>query len=81
MKTQRERILSHLRAQKRATVHDLILVSGGNSPWRRLDECTDDRGLVMEPIRSGWVYTGERIVREYAQANGRKITVFRLVKA
>ena len=80
MRTQRERILSHLRMQKRATVHDLIMVSGGNSPWKRIDEMTDDNGLVYEPIRDGWVCTGEKIVRDRMKHKGRWITVFVLYR-
>lgn len=79
--TQRERILGYLRSNGKATVHELMVAAITNNPHARIEEMTDDGGLVYEPIRDGWVCTGERIVRDSMRHNGRKITVFRIKRA
>ncbi len=71
--TQYDAIWNRLRKYGRATVRDLIDCGGGNWPHKRLSEMTD---------ADGWFYRANaRLVREDIKCGGRKLRLYRLVRA
>ena len=79
--TQCEKILSYLRAHRKATNMTLTVDLRIGCPHKRLRDLTDPQGMVYQrgPFDGLWRATGERITRERVKTTGGAyVTMYRL---